>query len=157
MEEWLLNLEYLGLFIGTFLAGTVLTFSSDILLVGMLTIVGGDPWISMVCATLGNWLGVYTSYLLGWFAKWNWLEKWFKVKKEKLENQKSFVERYGVWIALFPWIPLIGNLLVIGLGFYKVRPGLSTVLLLIGCFLRFFVWTVLYVLYGQQFINWLMN
>ena len=34
--EWLLDLGYLGLFLGTFLAGTVLPLSSDVLLIGML-------------------------------------------------------------------------------------------------------------------------
>lgn len=155
--EWFVELGYLGLFIGTFLSGTVLTFSSDILLVAMLTVGGGDPWISMVCATFGNWLGVYTSYLLGYFAKWKWLEKWFKIKREKLEKQKQYIDRFGVWIALFSWLPIIGNISVIGLGFYKVKPKLATVLLLVGCFARFFVWTILFVLYGEQFTQWLLN
>lgn len=155
--EWLINLGYLGLFIGTFLSGTVLTFSSDVLLIGMLTVGGGDPWLSMICATFGNWLGACTSYLLGWFAKWNWLEKWFKVKKEKLEKQKRTIDRFGVWIALFSWFPIIGNLSVIALGFYKVKPKLATVLLLVGCFARFFVWTILYVVYGEQFIQWVQH
>ena len=42
--DWLLNLGYLGLFLGTFLAGTVLPLSSDILLVGMLA-AKADPLI----------------------------------------------------------------------------------------------------------------
>ena len=154
--EWLINLGYFGLFLGTFLAGTVLPLSSDVLLIGILSL-GGNPWISMICATLGNWLGVYTSYLLGWFAKWDWLEKWFKVKQEKLERQKHFIDRFGVWIALFSWFPIIGNISVIGLGFYKVKPRLATILLLVGCFARFLVWTILYIAYGEQFIHWLQH
>ena len=45
--DWLLNLGYLGLFLGTFLAGTVLPLSSDILLVGMLA-AKADPLICLL-------------------------------------------------------------------------------------------------------------
>ena len=59
--EFLLDLGYVGLFIGTFIAATVVPFSSDFLIVGIL-IAGGDPLISWICATAGNWLGGLTSY-----------------------------------------------------------------------------------------------
>ena len=59
--DWLLNLGYLGLFLGTFLAGTVLPLSSDILLVGMLA-AKADPLICLPVAAVGNWLGAMTSY-----------------------------------------------------------------------------------------------
>ena len=58
--EFLLDLGYVGLFIGTFIAATVVPFSSDFLIVGIL-IAGGDPLISWICATAGNWLGGLTS------------------------------------------------------------------------------------------------
>ena len=50
--EW----GYIGLFIGTFLAATVIPFSSEFLIVGIL-IAGYSPLISCIVATLGNWLG----------------------------------------------------------------------------------------------------
>ena len=77
--DWLLNLGSLGLFLGTFLAGTVLPLSSDILLVGMLA-AKADPLICLPVAAVGNWLGAMTSYWLGWYAKWGWLAKWVQVK-----------------------------------------------------------------------------
>ena len=66
--EWLLNLGYFGLFVGSFVAATVVPFSSDVLLVGMLA-AGGNIWLSVAVATLGNWLGGLTSYGLGWLGK----------------------------------------------------------------------------------------
>ena len=58
--EALLEYGYIGLFLGSFLAATVVPFSSDVLLVGML-LAGGDPVITVAVATLGNWLGGLTS------------------------------------------------------------------------------------------------
>jgi membrane protein YqaA with SNARE-associated domain len=152
--EWLANLGYFGLFLGTFLSGTVFPLNSDILLIAVLTL-GGDPWLCMLFAIAGNWSGVMTSYLLGWIGKWEWLEKYFNVKPEKIEKQKQYVEKYGVWIALVPFIPVIGTVGMIALGFYKTKPKTTALLLLTGCFLRFFLWTVLYVNFGGTFIEWI--
>ena len=89
--DWLIDLGYVGLFIGPFVAGTVLPLSSDVLLVGLLA-AGGDPIACLVVATLGNWLGAMTSYVLGWYAKWEWLEKYFKsVPKPSSANANALI------------------------------------------------------------------
>jgi membrane protein YqaA with SNARE-associated domain len=154
--DWLLDLGYGGLFLGTFLAGTVLTFSSDILLVGIL-LAGGDPWICLALATLGNGTGALTSYALGWLGKWEWIERWFKVRPETLSQQKARVDRYGVWGALFSWAPVVGQVFMIALGFYKVKPRTTVLLTYIGCFCRFLVWTLLYIHFGDAFVGWLIR
>ena len=51
--EFLLEYGYIGLFIGAFLAATILPMSSDVLLVGLLA-VGADPYISVAVATAGS-------------------------------------------------------------------------------------------------------
>ena len=98
--------------------------SADVLLVGVLTL-GGNVWRCLAIATVGNWLGGLTSYWIGWLGRWDWIERWFKVKREKLEQQKGHVDRYGVWLALFTWLPIVGDLFAIALGFYRVRPKMS--------------------------------
>ena len=107
---------YWGLFIGSFLASTIIPMSADLLLVGVLSL-GGNTWICLIIATIGNWLGGLTSYWLGWLGRWDWLERWLKVKREQLERQKEKIDRYGVWLALFTWLPLVGDLFAIALGF----------------------------------------
>ena len=97
--EWLQSLGLLGLFIGTFLAATVLPFSSDALYLGILAVTG-DVWGCLAVGTLGNWLGSVVTYWMGWAGKWEWIEKWFKVKPETLEKQKIKIDKYGVWMAL---------------------------------------------------------
>ena len=131
-----------GLFLGTFLAATVVPFSSDVLYIAVLQMTA-DPWGCLAVGTLGNWLGSLTSFGLGWLGKWTWLEKWFKVKPETLERQKQKVNRYGIWLALLAWVPIVGDLITLALGFYKAKPFGTMVLLLVGKFLRFLVWNLL--------------
>lgn len=150
---WLIKLGYFGLFAGTFLAGTIIPISSDIMLISAFAL-KLNPWLCLIAATIGNWFGLMTTYFLGWLGKWEWLDRWFHIKKEKLEKQKKIINKYGLWIAVFTWIPIIGIAALVALGFYKVRVQATIIVLLLGCFARFLFWTILYVTLGQQLIDW---
>ena len=132
-----------GLLIGAFLAATILPFSSDALYVAVLAATG-QPVACLVVGTAGNWLGSVFSYYIGRIGKWEWIEKWFRVKPETLQRQKVKIDRYGVWLALICWVPIIGDVIAIALGFYKVPPLRCFVLMLVGKFARFLVWNLLY-------------
>ena len=140
---------YWGLFLGSFLASTIVPFSSDVLYAGIL-LMGANPWLSLVIVTLGNWLGGLTSYGLGYLGKWQWIEKVFKVKLEQLEKQKEKISKYGAALAFFTWLPFVGDVVSIGLGFYKVSPKKCMLYSLIGRFARFLVWTILYLKFGDK-------
>ena len=140
------NLGLLGLFIGTFMAATILPFSSDALYLAILAATG-DTAGCLIVGTLGNWFGSVLTYWIGWIGKWEWIEKWFKVKPDTLRKQKHYVDKYGVWLALTCWIPIIGDVIAIALGFYKTRPFWTMVLLLVGKFARFLVWNLIYGLF----------
>lgn len=146
---WLLSLGYFGLFVGSFVAATVVPFSSDVLLVGMLA-AGGNIWLSVAVATLGNWLGGLTSYGLGWLGKWEWIERYMKVKHETLIKHKDKIDRFGAWLALLTWLPFVGDVFAIALGFYKVDFRKSALLMLIGKGARFVGWALLFI-WGKQF------
>lgn len=62
------NLGLFGLFVGTFLAATILPFSSDALYIAVLLLTK-DPVGCFAVGTVGNWLGGVTTYFLGRCAK----------------------------------------------------------------------------------------
>ena len=136
------ELGLLGLFLGCFLAATILPFSSDALYVAVL-VATKDPVGCLLFGTAGNWLGSVTTYWLGRLAKWEWVEKTFKVKAETLEKQKKLIDKYGVWVALISWVPVIGDIIALALGFYKSPAVWTIFLLLVGKFARFAVWTLM--------------
>lgn len=149
--EWLLDWGYIGLFIGSFIAATVVPFSSDVLLIGMLA-AGGDLWITILVASLGNWLGGLVSYWLGWLGRWEWIERYMKVKYETILKHKSKVDRYGSLLALLTWLPFVGDLFAIALGFYRVDFKRSAILMLVGKFVRFVMWGLIFV-WGKGLIQ----
>ena len=143
--DWLLDFGYAGLFVGSFLAATVVPFSADILLVGML-VAGGSPWAVIGIATAGNFIGGLTSYGIGRIGKWEWIEK-LGVKPETLAKQKANVDRFGAWIALLSWVPFVGDVFAVALGFYRTEFIPSAFFMLIGKFGRFVMWYLLYTLF----------
>lgn len=143
MVEFLLNYGLWGLFIGAFLAATIIPFSSDVQMVALLAI-GADPLWCVIVATLGNWAGGLLSYYMGYLGKWEWIEKYLRVKREKLETQQQRISKYGSALALVTWFPGIGDIIAIALGFYKLKflPVAGYMLLGKGC--RFVVWAIIF-------------
>lgn len=139
--EWLLDLGYFGLFAGSLLAATILPFSSDFLLLGMLA-AGADPVLTVAVASLGNWAGGMISYGMGRSGRWEWIERWLKVRRETLERQKARIDRWGAWLAFLSWLPLVGDLFALALGFYKVSLWRVALFMLIGKTARFVGWAV---------------
>ena len=148
--DFLLNLGYTGLFIGSFLASTLIPLSSEILLTGML-LAGGDPWISFGLATVGNSMGSLTGYGLGYLGKWKWIEKGLRVKRESLEKQQKIIVKWSRLVAFFCWLPFIGDVLSVGLGFYRAPLWRTTFYIFLGKAFRFliliFLWLSLQKIY----------
>lgn len=141
--DFLIEWGYFGMFISAFLAATVIPFSSDVVLVGLIAAGGDAVWL-VVLATLGNWLGGLTSYYLGYIGKMEWVEKYFKVKPETLEKQKIKINKWGASLAFMSWLPGIGDVFAIALGFYKIDFKKCAIYMFFGKGLRFVVWALLY-------------
>lgn len=153
MIEVLSTYGYWGLFLGSFAAATVVPFSSDVLFVGIL-LAGANPFYCFVMATLGNWLGGLTSYGLGWLGKMEWIERWFRVKHDTLEKQRRLVNKWGAFLAILSWVPIVGDVFAIALGFYKVKPVRCCFWLLVGKMLRYLLWMGLFFAFGSN-VPWL--
>ena len=72
--EFLIAYGYIGVFIASFLAATILPFSSEVVLTGVL-LAGSAYWPCMIAATLGNFLGGMSCYWLGMLGKVEWIRE----------------------------------------------------------------------------------
>ena len=98
---------------------------------------------NLLAATVGNWLGSMITFGIGWLGKTEWIEKWFHAKPETVEKQKRMVSKYGPFLGIICWVPIIGDVIAIALGFYKAGPLRSAFWILIGKLGRFIIWTLL--------------
>lgn len=133
--EW----GYIGLFIASFLGATIIPFSSE-LVFSLLIIKGYDFNLSLLVATTGNWLGGLSSYFLGRLGKWSTLEKYFRLKKEKIVKFKTNIDKWGSLLAFFCWLPIIGDPIAVGLGFFRTNYLLVALWMFIGKLIRYIVW-----------------
>ena len=133
-----IEIGYLGLFLASFLAATILPFSSEGLVVAML-IGPFDALLTVVVASVGNTIGGMTSYFLGYLGKWQWLEKWFGWRSEKLGKWKSYLDKWGCCLALLCWLPIVGDSLAVVLGFARSRAVHVLVFMWVGKFSRYAV------------------
>ena len=63
---------------------------------------------------------------------------------------KAKVERWGAALALMTWLPFVGDLFAIVLGFYKARFVPSALWMFVGKCGRFVVWALLYIGLGIE-------
>jgi membrane protein YqaA with SNARE-associated domain len=134
------ELSYFGLFVATLLAATVIPFCSDVVYLAFLAL-GHNIWLSLVVATAGNWSGSLITYGIGRAGNLEHIEKWFRVSLKKLEKQQSVVNKYRSWLALLVWLPFIGDVFAVALGFYKINFHKTAAFMLLGKLLRFSVLT----------------
>ena len=135
LTEWGL----FGLFISSFLSATVIPFSSEFVLSFMI-LNGFDIYLTILIATIGNWLGGLSSYLIGRLGKWTIIEKYFGVEKNKVFNFKLKVDRWGSVLAFFSWLPVIGDVIAVSLGFFRINFILVSIWMLLGKILRYIIW-----------------
>ena len=64
LVQLLIDWGYVGLFISALLAGSIIPFSSEIVMVALVK-VGLSPALCVLSATLGNTLGGMTCYYMG--------------------------------------------------------------------------------------------
>lgn len=136
--EWFDGAGLLGLFLASFLAATVLPFSSE----AVLAAACAGPWTDgtlLLTASLGNWLGGITTYGIGWLGDWSRITRWLRRRPDAGMRWQDPVRRYGSWLALLSWVPFIGDPLTLALGLFRVKPGLVLPLLLLGKVARYAV------------------
>ena len=135
LAEW----GFFGLFVSSFLSATVIPLSSEFVLSFMI-LNEFNIYLTILIATIGNWLGGLSSYLIGRLGKWTTIEKYFRVDKNKVFNLKLKVDRWGSVLAFFSWLPIIGDVIAVSLGFFRTNLILVSIWMLLGKILRYIIW-----------------
>ena len=138
--QLLIDWGYAGLFISALLAGSIIPFSSELVMLALVK-VGLNPAICVLAATLGNTMGGMTCYYMGHLGKTDWIEKYFKVKQEKIDKMQRFLQGKGALMAFFAFLPFIGGVqaIAIALGFMRSNVMLTSLSMFTGKLIRYIV------------------
>lgn len=152
LTEILAKYGLYGLFAGSFLSSLFIPMGADILFVGMLA-AGINPWECLFIATIGGWFGGLVIYYIGYSGNPEKIRRLLKLKPGQLEKQKTRIDKYGVLMALLVWIPIIGDVSNVALGFYRIKPKTTLFFMFIGRMIRFLLWVLLYLIFANNFIS----
>jgi len=150
MLDGLAEYGYWGLLLASFLAATILPFSSEVVFAALIA-AGLDLWTLIIYATIGNAAGGATCYYLGHLGKVEWLEKWFKIKPESIEKMIQKLKGKGALMGFFGFLPAVGDVMLVALGFMRANTSVVMISMTAGKFFRYLI-----IGYGTgEIINWI--
>ena len=130
---------YLSLFSISFLAATILPFSSELTLAGLISTSNYDNLILLVVASFGNVLGSVFNWSLGFYSRNLSTKKWFPFKETQIERSSKWFSKFGKWSLLFAWVPIVGDPLTFVAGLLRVRFFDFIILVAIGKVSRYLI------------------
>ena len=78
-----------------------------------------------------------TCYYMGRLGRIDWIEKYFKIKREKIERMQHFLQGKGALMAFFAFLPFVGEAIAIALGFMRSNLMLTTTSMFAGKLVRY--------------------
>ena len=136
LHDILINYGGWGMFVAAFLAGSILPFSSEAIMLALLA-VGNPPWQLLLCASLGNSLGGITCYYIGYLTTPERIQRLFRIHPRHMQRAHRLVQRWGALMGFFCWVPFLGDAILVALGIMRSNPLVTNVTMLLGRTLRY--------------------
>ena len=137
LEGILIGYGYIGLFIASFLASTILPLGSEGLLVLLVYKKFNIPALVLV-ASVGNFLGACTSYYIGLKGR-KLVEKYLRSDPKEIEKAEIIFSKYGSFVLLFTWLPFIGDAITVASGILRFKFWIFSILVFTGKFIRYLI------------------
>jgi membrane protein YqaA with SNARE-associated domain len=111
-------MQELALFFSAFLAATIFPLSSEVTFIAALA--NDMPFLNaMFFASAGNILAIIANY---WFGYWLYEKTRTKLVSSKVGAKSlEYGHKYGYFILLFSWLPVLGDPLTLVAGVLRLR------------------------------------
>ena len=114
-------MEYLYLFVNSFISATLFPLGSEALLIYYLSNNLNFIFL-LIFASVGNTLGAIVNYWFGLKGE-EFIVSKNLIKKEKINSYKRYFNKYGYITLLFSWLPIVGDgfTLIAGILKYNIK------------------------------------
>ena len=129
---------YWGLFLASFLAATILPFSSEVVFAALIA-AGLDIWSLIIFATIGNSLGGVSCYYLGRLGKIEWLKRWFRISEDKINKTVNKLQGKSAFMGFFGFLPAVGDAIPVALGYMRANATIVLLSMTVGKFARYVI------------------
>lgn len=127
------------MFVCAYIAGSFIPFSSEAVMIALLATTSVNPWSVLIAASAGNIMGSMTNYYIGSKGDVEKIGRLFRVKRERLDKTRRWVEKYGGWMGLLTFLPIIGTLISLSLGLMRCNILFVFITTSISKFVRYFI------------------
>lgn len=131
--------ELAGLFFSALVSATILPGMSEAVLAGVLALGVSSTPLAIAVATLGNTLGSVVNWVIGRFLGGHRDHPRFPVSRETFERYVAAFQRWGVWILLLSWVPVIGDPLTVIAGVLRTPLWLFVPVVAVAKLARYLV------------------
>lgn len=114
-------LAHLALAASAFLSATLLPGTSEAALLATAAKWPNAITSLFLVATFANTAGSIVNWWLGSHLNRFAGTRWFPVSREKLAKAQALANRYGMWVLVFAWVPVLGDPLTLAAGVMQVR------------------------------------
>jgi len=121
-------LELSGLFFSAIVSSTILPGTSEVYVISLVNFADHSKYLILTIATLGNSIGSMITFYMGFL---------FRRYKPNNFRIKKLVLKYGEWSLLLSWVPLIGDIICIVAGYFKLNPIRSLLIIIFSKALRY--------------------
>lgn len=144
MVEWrevFIQWGYPGLFLSALLSGSIIPFSSEIVLLTLVGL-GLDPFWCVLWASIGNTIGGMTCYWMGYAGKVEWVERYAHISYSKVEKMEARMQKHGAYMAFFCFLPVLGEVIGVALGFMRANALITCSSMFVGKLIRYIALTI---------------
>ena len=134
--EFFIEWGYVGLFLSAFVAGSIVPFSSEAVMVVLIEM-GLSEWGCLAAATVGNTLGGMTCYWIGMAGRREWITRYLRVSDEKLARAERVLAGRGAVMGFFAFLPYVGEAIAVVLGLMRSNMLLNFASMTVGKALRY--------------------
>ena len=124
--DLLIHYGYWGMLTSALLAGSVLPFSSEAVMLGLMA-AGLNPWQLALYGTIGNVAGSMVNYGIGRLGKPEW----------SLDKAERFMAGHGAWMGFFAFLPIIGSAITVSLGLMRANIVITFTSITLGKVVRY--------------------
>jgi len=139
-------MEYISIFFLSFLAATIIPFSSEVGLFSYMAVGKFNNELLLIFASSGNILGSCVNYILGLYIIKFKTKSWFPFKDNQILKATKWFNRFGVYSLFFAFLPIVGDPLTLIAGMFRVSFIKFIILVSFGKILRY-----LLIYYGVSF------
>jgi len=139
-------MEYISIFFLSFLAATIIPFSSEVGLISYMALGKFNNELLLIFVSFGNILGSCVNYILGLYIIKFQTKSWFPFKDNQILKATNWFDRFGVYSLFFAFLPIVGDPLTLIAGIFRVSFIKFIILVSLGKILRY-----LLIYYGVSF------